>query len=202
MSHNKCWYTEASEAVSDWHVDHFRPKSTYQWLAFDWSNFRLSGGIPNRCKNDDFPLDGDGQCATWDTPDCSVEQPLLLDPTDPDDPSLMTFDETGLPIPAIGNSPYVETRVQCTTKLLNLDSARLKEARTRRWRECRKRIYDLYEVIKMDSARIDFERRQRIKRIRNEIRDMTRPSEPYSATARACVRAHGLGELLAGPEHS
>ena len=26
-SYDKCWYTEAREAVSDYHVDHFRPKS-------------------------------------------------------------------------------------------------------------------------------------------------------------------------------
>ncbi len=24
--HNKCWYTEAEESVSAYHVDHFRPK--------------------------------------------------------------------------------------------------------------------------------------------------------------------------------
>ena len=26
MSGLKCWYSEAPDAVSDWHVDHFRPK--------------------------------------------------------------------------------------------------------------------------------------------------------------------------------
>ena len=27
MSGHKCWYSEAPDAVSDWHVDHFRPKN-------------------------------------------------------------------------------------------------------------------------------------------------------------------------------
>ena len=26
MSHGKCWYSEARDVVSVWHVDHFRPK--------------------------------------------------------------------------------------------------------------------------------------------------------------------------------
>ena len=54
MSHGKCWYSEAPDAVSDWHVDHFRPKKRaldedktehegYYWLAFDWKNYRIAG---------------------------------------------------------------------------------------------------------------------------------------------------------------
>ncbi len=45
MPHGKCWYSEALGDVSDWHVDHFRPKAEYHWLAFDWRNFRVSGSI-------------------------------------------------------------------------------------------------------------------------------------------------------------
>src|SRR4051794_34670111 len=53
MSHGKCWYSEAPDAVSDWHIDHFRPKKRaldedqtehegYHWLAFDWKNYRIA----------------------------------------------------------------------------------------------------------------------------------------------------------------
>jgi hypothetical protein len=54
QSYGKCWYSEARETFSYWHVDHFRPKKKvkdlngneaqgYWWLAFDWHNYRLAG---------------------------------------------------------------------------------------------------------------------------------------------------------------
>src|SRR3982750_371777 len=63
MSHGKCWYSEAPDSVSDWHVDHFRPKGRaldtddtvhdgYAWLAFDWKNYRIAGSYPNSPHND------------------------------------------------------------------------------------------------------------------------------------------------------
>lgn len=48
ISDGKCWYREARDKVSYWEVDHYRPKKLYPWLAFDWTNFRLSGAKPNR----------------------------------------------------------------------------------------------------------------------------------------------------------
>jgi len=77
MSHGKCWYSEAPDAVSDWHVDDYRSKKRtldedkteydgYHWLAFDWKNYRIAGSFPNsphkdgegvtRGKWDYFPL--------------------------------------------------------------------------------------------------------------------------------------------------
>lgn len=77
MSHGKCWYSEAREAVSRYQVDHFRPHGRakqatkdyyegYSWLAFDIENFRLAGMLCNTVnqefseesvgKGDWFPL--------------------------------------------------------------------------------------------------------------------------------------------------
>ena len=63
LSHGKCWYSEAKEIYSFYDVDHFRPKNRakqlddteregYWWLAFDWHNYRLCGGIGNRPNRD------------------------------------------------------------------------------------------------------------------------------------------------------
>jgi uncharacterized protein (TIGR02646 family) len=202
MSYGKCWYSEALDDVSDWHVDHFRPKSEYHWLAFDWHNFRISGSIPNRRKSSHFPLSNGSHRASWADRDYRNEQCQLLDPTDPNDPTLITFDETGLPRPVEPDSPIISERVQTTTEFLSLDSARLVEARRRRWRECRRRIEDLVRVLPMPREQVDAERRQRIQLVSTEIRNMTLPSEPYSATVRACLQAANMPYLIARPEHA
>jgi uncharacterized protein (TIGR02646 family) len=201
MSHGKCWYSEAPDAVSDWHVDHFRPKSLYQWLAFDWRNFRISGAIPNRSKSDEFPLADQSPRASWEDRDYSEEHCLLLDPTNPIDADLMTFDEKGLPIPWNSDSPVIRERVEATTKVLGLDSDRLKDQRQKRWRECKAWIDELRELLPMDQH-MDLPRRRQIERIMNILRQMTFPDQSYSAVARACLRAAGYENLIARAEHA
>jgi len=64
--YGKCWYSEARESVSSYHVDHFRPKGAirdedgegYWWLAFEWTNYRISGQLINTKKGDVFPIVG------------------------------------------------------------------------------------------------------------------------------------------------
>jgi hypothetical protein len=108
LSHGKCWYSEAREIYSFYDVDHFRPKNRvkqldgterepYWWLAFEWRNYRLSGGIGNRLNRDEnnetrgkgdfFPLREGSPAATGPKSDLRDELIYLLDPTDPDDPS-------------------------------------------------------------------------------------------------------------------
>ena len=65
--YNKCWYTEALESVSAYHVDHFRPKGRitnvdkskedgYWWLTFNWKNYVIAGQLINTKKSDMFPI--------------------------------------------------------------------------------------------------------------------------------------------------
>jgi hypothetical protein len=136
--------------------------------------------------------------ASWTERDYRQEQYLLLDPTDPNDPDLLTFDETGLPQPVEQDSPIISERVQIATEYLSLDSARLVEARKRRWRECRRRIEDLRRVLPMTRENIDAERREHTAVVHG---DPKLPSEPYSATVRACLEASNMSYLIAKPEH-
>nr|CAA6800108.1 MAG: Unknown protein [uncultured Thiotrichaceae bacterium] len=89
---NKCWYTEAQDSVSAYHVDHFRPKGRvtdasgnqsggYWWLAFEWKNYRISGQLPNIRKKDLFHINGTRlpQLAVDDN-DLTLEAPELIDP--------------------------------------------------------------------------------------------------------------------------
>jgi uncharacterized protein (TIGR02646 family) len=129
LSDGKCWYTEAKDKVSYWEVDHFRPKKLYPWLAFDWTNFRLCGGKPNRKKIDEFPIEDESCRACAASPNISAERPLLLDPVRWGDPNLLTFKGDGEPTCAVPADERAATRVRETVSTLGLDSDILCEAR-------------------------------------------------------------------------
>jgi uncharacterized protein (TIGR02646 family) len=118
LSDGKCWYTEARDKVSYWEVDHYRPKKLYPWLAFDWRNFRLCGGKPNRKKTDEFPLEDESSRASAVLPDSSDERPLLLDPVRWGDPDLLTFKADGEPTCAIPADEMTVRRVRETVSAL------------------------------------------------------------------------------------
>jgi hypothetical protein len=59
-SHDKCAYCEASVAVvAHGDVDHFRPKSTYWWLAYCYDNYAYTCQVCNQIyKGDRFLVRG------------------------------------------------------------------------------------------------------------------------------------------------
>lgn len=223
MSYGKCWYSEAPDAVSDWHVDHFRPKGRaldedktehegYGWLAFDWKNYRIAGSYPNSPHKDDegqtrgkwdyFPLAKGSARANWETRDCGGEICLILDPTKKNDPKLLTFDEDGQPRPTDPSNAIAIKKVETTVRLLFLDSARLVAARKRKWRETcdwieeyRKGTPPVYE----ECTELDFARHERLL---EKLAEITGPGVPFASTARACLRAHSLGHLIETPEEA
>ena len=220
MSGLKCWYSEAPDAVSDWHVDHFRPKKRaldedrtehegYHWLAFDWRNYRIAGSYPNsphrdgqgvtRGKWDYFPLTKDSVRANWNQRDCSGETCLLLDPTNRSDPKLMTFDEQGLPIPTAPDNAIIRKRVETTALLLHLDHARLVRARKQKWRDTLALIDELSLACPADYDNCTTLDHQRVKRLGDKLTDLTRSCSAYAATARACLHANNLSTLVQTP---
>lgn len=223
MSHGKCWYSEAPDAVSDWHVDHFRPKTRaldedkkahdgYAWLAFDWKNYRIAGSYPNsphkdnsgetRGKWDFFPLGPDCTRATWDHRDCKNEICLILDPTKRNDPKLMTFDENGIPLPSDPKNAIVRRKVAVTIFYLFLDSPRLVAARKKKWREILDWIEEYREVCPVSFDDCSPQDIKRFDRLTHRLADITGPDAPFAATARACLRANGLDFLIKAPEEA
>jgi uncharacterized protein (TIGR02646 family) len=57
--HQKCAFCESdTKAGAQYDTEHFRPKKTYYWLAYEWSNFLLSCQRCNReYKLGRFPID-------------------------------------------------------------------------------------------------------------------------------------------------
>lgn len=116
ISNGKCWYCETNELRSDKPIDHFRPKNSvaecpdhpgYWWLAFEWRNYRYCCTYCNSRrvdvktaggKQDHFPIITPPQWNTCKT-DVNRERPKLLDPTNQNDYSLLTFDKNGQACP-------------------------------------------------------------------------------------------------------
>jgi hypothetical protein len=61
-------------------------------------------------------------------------------------------------------------------------------------------VEELLSVMPARLEDIDQLRWEQIKRMETKIRRRTQPQASYSAVARACLRAHGLGDLIATPE--
>lgn len=52
----KCAFCEQNEELT--HVEHYRPKNTYYWLAYSWDNLLMSCPMCNSNKGSKFDLDG------------------------------------------------------------------------------------------------------------------------------------------------
>ena len=200
LSHNKCWYSEAIEKVSPYHVDHFRPKNRskhldgtdgewYWWLAFEWRNYRISGARCNQKKSNFFPLKkGSHSC----NPDSDVNDEIfyLLDPTDLDDPLLLTFDESGKPHPTAEKNTWEYERAAETIKLLHLDFPLLIDARKILWTKCRILIKEVKNVLDDTTLSIK-EKKGKSKNTLKKLKCLSSSKSELSATACACLLSTG-----------
>ncbi|NHN25237.1 hypothetical protein FIA58_006055 [Flavobacterium jejuense] len=221
LSNNKCWYSEAPIGNSDFEVDHFRPKGKskqkndfkdpnskstilkengYWWLAYEWSNYRLSGGLANKIrrdrlgdceethgKGDYFPLDCNdvGRIAD-DEENINCEIPILLDPFSQEDVSLLAFDSNGEAISA-GLNDYENERVLQSIFYYHLDLEQLNKERLMCWKDCEREILEIKELI--DSAPDERARRLAVASCFRRLMDYVKnPDRPYSSTVKSCVR--------------
>lgn len=214
LSHGKCWYSEAKEIFSIYDVDHFRPKNSaknldnskregYWWLAFDWKNYRLSGSVGNRLLKDDkditrgkwdyFPLKENCRPASSPNDDLRDELYYLLDPTNPNDPLLLSFDETGNPVPVIEvDGSWATERVKVTINLLHLDYVPLVEERRKIWELCRRKLDAISALL--SAKDISVTKQTSVGNLINELREMASSESELAGTVRACLLKSG-GEL-------
>lgn len=205
LSHGKCWYTEARDVASIYHVDHFRPKNKtqklvkdcdiptynnkepYWWLAFDWRNYRLSCSIPNTSKNAYFPLRPETDSAK-NKEELNLECPGLLDPTDEDDVIWMGFSDDGQVCPAcIDDDTWEAQRVRLSVRIYNLNSPPLVDAR--------KEIHNVCERLIKEIVRIhaDYKHnnnpiiKEQLKSKIQELRNMTIEKAELSSVAKSHI---------------
>jgi hypothetical protein len=157
LSNKKCWYTEAFAGLSDFQVDHFRPKKRvslikpfhkynearkvackkgYWWLSYDVTNYRLSGGKPNNKKRNYFPLRSDSPVAAPQDDSWKTEIPIILDPCIETDPALLNFSGT-IPEPSNPDATSIENiRAKISIRVYDLDSEKLKKPKS-----------EIYEIV-------------------------------------------------------
>ncbi|UOA07727.1 hypothetical protein [Methylobacter sp. S3L5C] len=156
-SGHKCWYCEAKSNRAVFDVDHFRPKlgitvdgvklvghNGYFWLAYEWSNFRLSCQRCNRPEKDElttlhgkaneFPLQNETSRCNAPASPITAEIPRLLDPCVEADCALLahTIDgEIKLAAP-VGTWEY--QRAYYTIERLGFNEWNIPESKKNDWR--------------------------------------------------------------------
>lgn len=90
LYHHKCAFCE--DHAEQTHVDHYRPKTDYYWLAYSWDNLICSCPTCNQFKTNDFAIKGKKAVPPKTTDDLSnvnilssqeydrEEKPMLLNP--------------------------------------------------------------------------------------------------------------------------
>lgn len=216
LSHEKCWYCETFTDRTSGDVDHHRPKNEvqdcpehpgYWWLAFEWRNFRYSCEFCNRRRTDPitqfvggkgtyFPLlDAKERIADeCEYEDLLVERPLLLDPTDVEDPPLLMFDPDGTARPAKKEKefPLEYRRAKTSIDLYHLNHTDLKK---RRQLDIGYTIHKLVRKANVnrkkyekDNSKVDAY--SAYKEATKELKRMLHEEREYSAAARAVLRTH------------
>lgn len=93
--HDKCCFCETKLAHAQFgDVEHYRPKRTYYWLAYEWHNLQLACEVCNRRhKRDDFPLGDPERRITSHVLAAAVadERPIFVDPCAEDPSDYIVF---------------------------------------------------------------------------------------------------------------
>jgi uncharacterized protein (TIGR02646 family) len=200
LSYGKCWFSEAREIYSHYHVDHFRPKKKvtgehgnldrdgYWWLTFDHSNFRLIGSVGNTKKGNFFAVKSNH--ALSPEHDYNDEVIYLLDPTRKNDYKKLTFDEEGKIIPTNPNEHHWDNaRAKYTIEKMDLDYPDLAQERQRKWKNVKILIDEVDLAEAQYQASPSAKKEQNLENKIEAIRKVITPCEELSSTARACLRA-------------
>lgn len=215
VSGDKCWYTESKENSGEWQIDHFRPKAQskdengneilqngYWWLSYDWKNFRLSGSLVNLLrkgrfdegdkilgKGNFFPLK-DNKVSVEKDMRCTGERPILLDPTNPNDVRLLSFDQDGMPYETISkdDNEFQNLRAHITIKCYGLEHKPLVRGRARVWNTCNEIVEDTQNVISINREDIELVD-EAIEKCFDELARLANKRQPHSRVVFNYIKA-------------
>lgn len=155
-SRHKCWYCEAKSTRAPFDVDHFRPKlgitidgiplpahGGYYWLAYEWSNFRLSCQRCNRPEKDDegtlrgkaneFPIQNEANRCHTTANLLANESPRLLDPCIQADCALLADCTDGEIKPTAPVGTWEFERADYTIRRLGFNAWNTPEGKRNQW---------------------------------------------------------------------
>lgn len=147
LYHHKCAYCE--DHAEQTHVDHYRPKADYYWLAYSWDNLICSCPTCNQFKKNTFEIKGEKATppkVTEDLGDINIwssqkydqqEKPMLLNPERDNLNDVFHFDMDGH---IWGNN---NSRADYTIATCRLDRKELVDAR-------RKIVSDFRDAIEAE----------------------------------------------------
>ncbi|PKG42492.1 hypothetical protein [Psychroflexus sp. MES1-P1E] len=172
----------------------------YWWLAYDWDNYRLAGALTNKLrrdrlgdcddvkgKGDYFPLDLTTGRVANDEENIICEEPILLDPVNPVDVCLLTFDK-GIPIPATNSLEEID-RVKQSIFYYHLDLDQLNKDRKIVWDDCVEQLKDAKESI--DNSITPADKKVMMKKCFREIRKLVDSErKAFTSTAKACLMVY------------
>ncbi len=208
LSHGKCWFTEGRDICSHLDVEHFRPKKEarqsgetvrdgYWWLAFEYSNFRAAGNVPNRKKGGWFPLHKDSSCSTYTARCEEAETPYLLDPTKQNDVALLAFNEEGNAIPAPETDEWEKERVKASIERLKLNEHdALPQERRRVWQTVTEAIEGYLDAKSKYRPGINPVPAEKMAEKLRQIKALTKENAELSTVALWCVRFRNDPKLL------
>jgi hypothetical protein len=171
----------------------------YWWKAYDWDNYRLAGALANKLrrdrlgecddvkgKGDYFPLDLTLGRVAQDEEDIECEETLLLDPTNPLDVSLLTFDK-GIPFPATSEEDEID-RVKQSIFYYHLDLDQLNRERRIVWDDCVSQIKDAKKSIDKSAPAV---KKVMVRKCFEElIKLVNSERKSYTSTAKACLMVY------------
>lgn len=217
MSFDKCWYTEAKETVSRYQTDHFRPHGRvkqadkafaegYSWLAFDVVNYRIIGLLANTQNQEYsketvgkgiwFPLADPTKRATLADRELSKETPLLLDPTELEDPDKIEFNANGEAHPAAHLDAEASKAVDLAIVRMGIRQDMLNGARRKKWRECERAIHKYTRVVRKPKGNRTPEETETMAELVEELVTMAMAESVFSATVRSCLTQNRLAMLI------
>lgn len=202
----KCWYSEAINDFAHCHVDHFRPKSRaldedgidqggYWWLSFNWRNYRYAAPAGNIRKRDYFHVNTNKANAPIDA--LENEDIRFLDPTEPDDPAKLKFDNEGIISPkATDNGSRDFIQAEYTIRRMNLNLGGLVEGRRDKYRRTATLIRQVENLLQLQAQNFDLARRQSIKAKQVQLLELAGRLSEYSAAVKYCLKESGLDWAL------